>query len=134
MAFYYHFRSKDDLIAAWLEMRDQPNLAAFPHWFARAKGDLADKVQVIFDNLARSARRRAWKGCGFGHMLGHGLPQRFLGRKMSKQRSLRLTPIADATAPVVTRSGPIPSAKSRTAATISALRSSADLRTRHLFS
>lgn len=65
MAFYYHFRSKDDLIAAWLEMRDQPILTTFQHWFARGKGDLADKIQAIFDNLARSARRRAWKGCGF---------------------------------------------------------------------
>lgn len=62
---YYHFRSKDDLIAAWLEMRDQPNLAAFQHWFARAEGDVADKVQAIFDQLARAARRRTWKGCGF---------------------------------------------------------------------
>lgn len=62
---YYHFRSKDDLIAAWLETRDQPNLAAFQHWFGRAEGDVADKVQAIFNNLARSARRRTWKGCGF---------------------------------------------------------------------
>ena len=62
---YYHFRSKDDLTAAWLEMRDQPNLAAFQHWFARAKGDVADRIRAIFDNLARSARRRTWKGCGF---------------------------------------------------------------------
>lgn len=62
---YYHFRSKDDLIAAWLEMRDQPNLAAFQHWFARTEGDVADKIHAIFDNLARSARRRTWKGCGF---------------------------------------------------------------------
>ncbi|NPD14923.1 TetR/AcrR family transcriptional regulator [Xinfangfangia sp. D13-10-4-6] len=62
---YYHFRSKDDLIAAWLQMRDQPNLAVFQHWFARSEGDVADKVQAIFDQLARAARRRTWKGCGF---------------------------------------------------------------------
>lgn len=62
---YYHFRSKDDLIAAWLEMRDQPNLAAFQHWFARAEGDVTDRIRAIFDNLGRSARRRTWKGCGF---------------------------------------------------------------------
>ena len=37
---YYHFRSKDDLVAAYLAGRDQPN-------------------------LARSARHPKWKGCGF---------------------------------------------------------------------
>ncbi|AGT11200.1 TetR/AcrR family transcriptional regulator [Paracoccus aminophilus] len=62
---YYHFRSKDDLIAAWLEMRDQPNLAAFQHWFAKAEGAVPEKIRAIFDHLARSARRRSWQGCGF---------------------------------------------------------------------
>ena len=38
---YYHFRSKDDLVAAYLDARDQPNLALFQRWFAETKGDLA---------------------------------------------------------------------------------------------
>ena len=50
---YYHFRSKDDLIAACLETRDQPNLALFKKWFADTEGGVADKVQGIFRNLAR---------------------------------------------------------------------------------
>ncbi|MBM3605884.1 MAG: TetR/AcrR family transcriptional regulator [Alphaproteobacteria bacterium] len=62
---YYHFRSKDDLITAWLDSRDQPNLITFQYWFSRAKGDAACQIQAIFDNLARSARRQTWKGCGF---------------------------------------------------------------------
>ncbi|WP_188610936.1 TetR/AcrR family transcriptional regulator [Chelatococcus reniformis] len=62
---YYHFRSKDDLIAAYLETRDQPNLLLFQRWFAESKGDVADKLQGIFHNLARSARHPKWKGCGF---------------------------------------------------------------------
>lgn len=62
---YYHFASKDDLIAAYLEARDQPNLALFKRWFAEAEGEPADKVQGIFRNLARSARHPKWKGCGF---------------------------------------------------------------------
>src|SRR6218665_3889599 len=53
---YYHFKSKDDLIAAYLEGRDQPNLTLFKRWFAEAKGGPAAKVQAIFDNLARAAR------------------------------------------------------------------------------
>jgi AcrR family transcriptional regulator len=62
---YYHFDSKDDLIAAYLGGRDQPNLALFQRWFAEAGGGLPDKVEAIFGNLARSARHPKWKGCGF---------------------------------------------------------------------
>jgi len=62
---YYHFRSKDDLIAAYLETRDQPNLLLFQRWFAETEGDTADRVRGIFRNLAVSARHPKWKGCGF---------------------------------------------------------------------
>lgn len=62
---YYHFKSKDDLIEAYLASRDQPNLALFRKWFEEAGGELADKVEVIFMNLAQSAQHPKWKGCGF---------------------------------------------------------------------
>ena len=62
---YYHFDSKDALIAAYLESRDQPNLKLFRKWFDAGDGDLADKVEAIFVNLARAARHPKWKGCGF---------------------------------------------------------------------
>src|ERR1043165_5706292 len=58
---YYHFKSKDDLIAAYLEARDQPNLAQFRRWFAETDGGLAEKTKAIFDNLARAARHPKWK-------------------------------------------------------------------------
>ena len=62
---YYHFRSKDDLIAAYLAARDQPNLALFKRWFDETDGDLPAKVQAIFIHLARNASHPKWKGCGF---------------------------------------------------------------------
>ena len=62
---YYHFRSKDDLVAAYLEARDQPNLALFKRWFDEVDGALPAKVQAIFTHLAVNAGHPKWKGCGF---------------------------------------------------------------------
>ena len=62
---YYHFSSKDNLVAAYLEARDQPNLIILKRWFTEAEGNLAEKVRAIFRNLANSARSPKWRGCGF---------------------------------------------------------------------
>jgi len=62
---YYHFASKDDLVAAYLEGRDQPNLTLFRRWFDETDGALPGKVQAIFVHLAASARHPKWRGCGF---------------------------------------------------------------------
>src|SRR6201990_687060 len=59
---YYHFRSKDDLVAAYLEARDQPNLALFQRWFDEADGELPAKVRAIFDRLAVNAGHPKWRG------------------------------------------------------------------------
>jgi AcrR family transcriptional regulator len=62
---YYHFRSKDELLAAYLAARDQPNLALFRQWYEETEGDVAAKVRGIFRRLAASARHPKWRGCGF---------------------------------------------------------------------
>ncbi|MES0811442.1 TetR/AcrR family transcriptional regulator [Roseibium sp. SCPC15] len=62
---YYHFKSKDDLVEAYLASRDQPNLALYRKWFEEADGGLPDKVAAIFYQIATSARHPKWKGCGF---------------------------------------------------------------------
>lgn len=62
---YYHFKSKDDLIKAYLASRDQPNLTAFATWFDEAEGSVADKTSAIFYRVAENAQHPKWKGCGF---------------------------------------------------------------------
>lgn len=62
---YAHFRSKDDLVAAYLEGRDQPNLERLAAWYAAAAGGPSDKVRAIFAGLAQAARHPKWQGCGF---------------------------------------------------------------------
>lgn len=62
---YYHFRSKDHLVAAYLDARDHPNRALFARWFAEADGGLPDKVEALFKNLGGAARHPRWNGCGF---------------------------------------------------------------------
>jgi len=62
---YYHFRSKDDLVAAYLTARDQPNMVLFRRWFDEARGPLSARVQAIFRQLARNAGHPKWRGCGF---------------------------------------------------------------------
>src|SRR5436309_3369723 len=53
---YYHFKSKDELIAAYLDGRDQPNLQQMAGWFDAAEGGADRRVEAIFSNLARVAR------------------------------------------------------------------------------
>ncbi|MCG8272221.1 TetR/AcrR family transcriptional regulator [Aquamicrobium sp. NLF2-7] len=62
---YYHFRSKDDLVAAYLASRDQPNLDAFAGYFEAAQGSLPARIRAIFTGIATAAQHRRWKGCGF---------------------------------------------------------------------
>jgi AcrR family transcriptional regulator len=62
---YYHFRSKDDLVAAYLQAQDQPTLALYARWFAQTPGGVADKVEGIFFKFADAASSQKWRGCGF---------------------------------------------------------------------
>jgi AcrR family transcriptional regulator len=62
---YYHFRTKDELIAAYLASRDQPTLAYYERWFSETRGSTADKVRGLFASFARSADNPSWRGCGF---------------------------------------------------------------------
>ena len=61
---YYHFKSKDDLVAAYLEARHKPTIERYQSW-AGSDGALVDRIERMFLTLARNAGNRSWKGCGF---------------------------------------------------------------------
>lgn len=66
---YYHFRSKDELISAYLEARDRPTLERFQRW-AGDKGTVAERMERMFRRLGRCAKSPKWKGCGFVRATG----------------------------------------------------------------
>ena len=61
---YYHFKSKDDLVAAYLEARLRPTIERYQDWAGKA-GALPDRIERMFLKLAKNAEERSWKGCGF---------------------------------------------------------------------
>jgi AcrR family transcriptional regulator len=73
---YYHFTSKDDLIAAYLEARDAPTLGRYRAWFESAPGTFGERIAGVFAQLARYAANPRWKGCGFARAAAElaGLP------------------------------------------------------------
>ncbi|MEM9029955.1 MAG: TetR/AcrR family transcriptional regulator [Pseudomonadota bacterium] len=62
---YYHFSSKDDLVAAYLQSQDEPAIAAYQRWFNGTDGDVGDKVAGMFAGFADTSRKPKWRGCGF---------------------------------------------------------------------
>ena len=62
---YHHFGSKDGLIAAYLEDRDEEVLAGLTKVAEQAEGSVVDKAVAIFEGVAKAAPRKSWKGCPF---------------------------------------------------------------------
>lgn len=62
---YYHFRSKDDLIAAYLTERDVPTMQRYRRWMEGEGTRMADRITHMFRELARAASDSKWRGCGF---------------------------------------------------------------------
>lgn len=73
---YYHFKSKDELVAAYLEARDLPALERFRQWVDQSDGPLAQQIAGMFAKLAARALDPRWKGCGFARAAAElaGLP------------------------------------------------------------
>lgn len=62
---YYHFDSKDELIAAYLAARDLPTMQRYRQWLGGSDQALPERVSAMFARLAAHARKPRWLGCGF---------------------------------------------------------------------
>jgi AcrR family transcriptional regulator len=62
---YYHYESKDALLAAVLDVQHEIMLSRIQRWASRASGDPATMVEIVFAEFARWAKKPAWKGSGF---------------------------------------------------------------------
>ena len=62
---YYHFRSKDDLIAAALEVHAELALARIRKWGVTMPPELGPAIEALFEGVSRWVRGRRFEGTGF---------------------------------------------------------------------
>lgn len=62
---YLHFDSKDELIAAYLEARNEPVLAGLIKSVTRVPGGITEQVESLFAAFARQVGNPKWHGCPF---------------------------------------------------------------------
>lgn len=62
---YYHFDSKDALIAAYLEMRDRSTVERYRGWLGDSALPMPERIVMMFASLADHAGKPRWRGCGF---------------------------------------------------------------------
>ena len=98
---YYHFASKDDLIAAYLEERDLPTLGRYQALIPEPGKPAARQVQRIFEQLATKSNDPRWRGCSFlraavefANLPGH--PARVVASRHKKRFEGWLEEILDA--------------------------------------
>lgn len=64
---YYHFRSKDDLLGAYLESCRGPVMERYRRWAGRS-GPVTERMQRMFDRMAEAVMTPTWRGCAFLRM------------------------------------------------------------------
>ena len=62
---YYHFRSKDELLAAVLDLHHELALARIRKYENRYRGNADDILGVLFSELAKWSKKPGWTGTGF---------------------------------------------------------------------
>ena len=92
---YYHFRSKDDLIAACLSERGTPLADRICNLSGGDALSVGDCIRRILEELAEAAEQPRWSGCGFlraafelAELPGH--PARALAARHKRSLEARL--------------------------------------------
>lgn len=67
---YYHFASKDDLVAAYLDARDEATQKALGETPGRGGSRPGDRILGVFDYVEQWARTAAYRGCPFNNAMG----------------------------------------------------------------
>lgn len=62
---YHYFKTKDHLVAAYLEHQDELVFSALTKAATRTKGGLDEKVNAIFSQIGKAVPTASWKGCPF---------------------------------------------------------------------
>ena len=83
---YYHFESKDQLLAAVLEAQHRLALAAFRTFGDKLSGSAEEIVDTLFRDLAAWSDRPRWAGSGFTRLVVEladlpGHPARTIARR-----------------------------------------------------
>ena len=66
---YYHFESKDELLAAVLNLHHELAFARIRKYHDRYSGDAADIVGLLFAELAKWSKKPGWTGAGFTRLV-----------------------------------------------------------------
>jgi AcrR family transcriptional regulator len=62
---YYHFLSKDDLLAAVLDLHSELALARIRKYEDRYSGSAGEILDILFAELSRWSAKPSWTGAGF---------------------------------------------------------------------
>jgi AcrR family transcriptional regulator len=83
---YYHFRSKDDLLAAALDLHAELALARIRTWGAGMPKEIGAAIDALFDAVAAWSRAPGFEGAGYTRLVMEladlpGHPARLVARR-----------------------------------------------------